>query len=135
MGCVPSNPSSHQQPNNQVINPNHHFHSPSNTNHTIDHANTMETRASFQTTNDYDRSPDSSGKKDSHDETQIKRNTTGDMGNMEFQKVASLKQWLQAPGGGGVAAAAATAADSTTPKFGFSFYDDNKVSNNTPVPE
>ncbi|KAJ0481910.1 hypothetical protein HanRHA438_Chr13g0606401 [Helianthus annuus] len=163
MGCVPSNSSGHPQPNTQVINPTHHFDAPSNT---------MENRASHLTLYGYGELvqksagnndatlpiQDTAGKKDSHDETGVKRNRTEDMGSMDLQKtaslkpgikrnrtedienkdlqkVASLKQWLQTPGGGGAAAVIAAAAADTSPKFGFSFYDNNKVTNHIDIPE
>ncbi|MFS7928827.1 hypothetical protein Hanom_Chr04g00325351 [Helianthus anomalus] len=73
MGCVPSNSSGHPQPDTQVINPTHHFDAPSNT---------MENRASHLTLYGYGELPiqdatlpiqDTAGKKDSHDETGVKK--------------------------------------------------------------
>ncbi|KAI3804693.1 hypothetical protein L1987_26429 [Smallanthus sonchifolius] len=44
--------------------------------------------------------------------------------DMEFQTVASLRQWLHAPGGGRGDADVAT-IDYTNPRVGFSFYENN----------
>ncbi|KAI3755982.1 hypothetical protein L1987_55793 [Smallanthus sonchifolius] len=51
----------------------------------------------------------------------------GDTGkqDMEFQTVASLRQWLHAPGGGGRGDADVATIDYTNPRVGFSFYENN----------
>ncbi|GJX04737.1 zinc finger, CCHC-type containing protein [Tanacetum coccineum] len=128
-----------QQPQNHVVI----NHAPPN--HTVD---VIERCASFHTVEEYDDllqrinsktnddsellkvpvpvpdSADTACKKDSSDDETGNKTT-----NMEFQTVASLRQWLDSSGskGGGVYAA----NDYPNPRTGFTFYQDNTSNKNT----
>lgn len=68
------------------------------------------------------------GKKDGHDENEVNGNTTGDLENIEFQTVASLRQWLDSPRGGGAVAV----DDYPTPKSVSGFYDNDNNTTQAP---
>ncbi|KAL8195648.1 hypothetical protein R6Q57_026051 [Mikania cordata] len=156
MGCITSKSSNHQQTDDPLIVPNHHFVIPTNTNHTIadalqskhNHTLTIHTNLkpddalerclNFHTVEEYDellrrnsnrndaelpRVPVIACKIDGNIETR-----DNEKQGMEFQTVASLRQWLHAPGGCGDADTARS-AEYATPKVCFSFYENNSNSN------